>query len=308
LLYATRLPVVAEDDLAFDHDCAPRDSVDALLASWAESRDDLDFEPVGVISRLARVRGHIDAELEPVFREFGLGPADFEALVTLARISNEHGVSQRRLADELGLAPGTISVRIDRLIDQGLAHRSPDPTSKRNSLIALTGAGRELFERVVPAHLANEKRLLVGLASEERTLLANLLRKLLVEFEGSRSSLDDERIGLALAPAHVTIGMRAAVGLSGVPGLLVRSVEPDTPAARAQLQPGDVLIAAGDRELRSSAALYAALRASKDQCVSLTVLRGNDRHEATLKLDPACGARSQATTACDSKHTAEHIL
>src|SRR6266851_1960831 len=52
--------------------CAPRDSVDALLQSWAERRPDLDFRPVGVITRLARVRAHLDAELEEVFAGSGL--------------------------------------------------------------------------------------------------------------------------------------------------------------------------------------------------------------------------------------------
>src|SRR5258708_6922610 len=86
--------------------CAPRDSVDALLQSWAERRPDLDFRPVGVITRLARVRAHLDAELEEVFAESGLTGPSFAALVTLARITGDHGVSQRRLAYQLRLTPG----------------------------------------------------------------------------------------------------------------------------------------------------------------------------------------------------------
>ena len=35
-----------------DSDCVPRDSVDALLASWAAARPDLDFSPVAVVARL----------------------------------------------------------------------------------------------------------------------------------------------------------------------------------------------------------------------------------------------------------------
>jgi DNA-binding MarR family transcriptional regulator len=121
--------------------CAPRDSVDALLQSWAERRPDLDFRPVGVITRLARVRAHLDVELEEVFAGSGLTGPSFAALVTLARITGEHGVSQRRLADELGLTPGTVSVRVDRLVEQGLALRTPDPDSQRNTLVALTSQG-----------------------------------------------------------------------------------------------------------------------------------------------------------------------
>src|SRR4051794_21399533 len=158
------------------------DSVDALLASWHERRPDLDFSPVAVISRLARVRGYITGELDRVYAAHGLGAATFGVLVTLARIGE---VSQRRLMDDLGLTSGTISVRIDRLVEEGLVIRRPDPDSGRSTLITLTPRGRELFERVVPAHLANEERLLAALSAEERETLAGLLRKLLVEFEGS---------------------------------------------------------------------------------------------------------------------------
>src|SRR5262245_27098629 len=154
------------------------DSVDALLASWHERRPDLDFSPVAVISRLGRVRTHIAAELDRVYAAHGLGAATFGVLVTLARIGDEHGVSQRRLMDELQLTSGTISVRIDRLVDEGLVIRRPDPDSKRSARITLTARGRELFERVVPAHLANEARLLAALDDEERATLAALLSKL----------------------------------------------------------------------------------------------------------------------------------
>jgi DNA-binding MarR family transcriptional regulator len=213
--------------------CAPRDSVDALLQSWAERRPDLDFRPVGVITRLARVRAHLDAELEEVFAGSGLTGPSFAALVTLARITGEHGVSQRRLAGELGLTPGTVSVRVDRLVEQGLALRTPDPDSQRNTLVALTSQGRALFERVAPAHLDNGQRLLAALTEPEQQLLADLLRKLLAEFEGSRPAAAGEgRLGLVVTPAHVTMQMRSAVGLPPAPGLLVRSVEPGLPALR----------------------------------------------------------------------------
>lgn len=292
-----------------DHDCSPRDSIDALLASWALKRPDLEFEPVAVISRLARVRGHIDSELEPVFHEFGLGHADFEAMVTLARISGEHGVSQRRLADELGLTPGTISVRIDRLARQGLAQRIPDPDSKRSTLLALTARGRDLFEHVVPAHLANEQRLLAALSHDERQLLAGLLRKLLVDFEGSQPARPgNSRLGLVLTPAHTTVSMRAAVGLSRVAGLLVRSVEPDTPAARAGLQPGDVLTSAGSRELRSIASLYAALRDAGGHSAHLAFLRGSDELHTDLDPGPTFTVNDHTATACEPGHRAEHAL
>jgi DNA-binding MarR family transcriptional regulator len=275
-----------------DTECTPRDSVDALLESWARTRPDLRVAPVAVITRLARIRRHIDRELEPVFERFGLSPPTFEALVTLTRVGGDSGVSQKRLADEIGITPGTISVRVDRLVDEGLAERRPDPESKRSSLVALTEKGRELFERVAPAHLENERRLLASLSDEDIELLVGLLRKLLVEFEGSAPIDDDgQRLGVVLTPAHVTIGLRQSVGLPEVAGLLVRSVEPGSPAAAAGIESGDLLIAGNGRELRSSSSLYAAVSDSGQGALALRLLRGNDEKDVELELGAAADRR-----------------
>jgi DNA-binding MarR family transcriptional regulator len=254
--------------------------------------------PVAVVTRLLRVRGYLDRELDAVFDAFDLTTPSFAVLVTLARIAGQDGVSQRRLADELGLTPGTVSVRIDRLVDQGLVVRKADPDSKRSVQIALTPAGHERFEQVVPVHLANSDRLLAALSAEERDLLVGLLRKLLVEFEGSRPASEGDRpLGLLLEPAHVTMRLRQAVGLPPVAGLLVRSVEPRSAAAVAGVRPGDVLVEAGQRPLRSSAALYAAIEDHQACPLPLKALRGGDDLHLSINLgSPTISGRDAGPT------------
>lgn len=288
--------------------CTPRDSVDALLGSWEQRRPDLDFRPVAVISRLARVRDHVDAELDRVFSVHGLTAPSFAVLVTLARVDDGGGVSQRRLMDELGLTSGTVSVRMDRLVAEGLVDRRPDPSSARNTRISLTERGRELFERVVPAHLANQRRLLSALSELELDALAGLLRKLLVEFEGSRPPAEATiGLGLTLAPAHVAAELREAVGLPAVAGLLVRAVNEGGPADAGGLRTGDVLVAAGPRELRSIADLYAAID-DADGRLFLELVRGLEPQRATLDLGPA--AETDVTQAATAGRSAsgEHRL
>jgi DNA-binding MarR family transcriptional regulator len=269
-----------------DHQCIPHDSVDRLIDSWQRVRPDLDILPVGIIARLGRIRSYFDLELERLFEQYGLSGPDFSVLVTLARLNEPGGVPQRRLMDELHLTSGTISVRIDRLSVQGLVLRRADPQDKRNTRISLTQQGRALFERVAPAHLENERRLLNSLSIAEADLLATLLRKLLVEYEGTvgpeSASL---HLGLTLAPAHVTVAMRKAVGLAPVAGLLVQNITDGGPAAIAGVQAGDVLVRSGRHELRSVAALYAAIEtASRRGSLHLTLLRGSDQSSVAIAL------------------------
>jgi hypothetical protein len=187
--------------------------------------------------------------------------------------------------EELGLTSGTISVRIDRLVAGALVERAADPASRRNTLITLTARGRELFERVVPAHLENERRLLTALTRDEEEQLAALLRKLLVEFEGvGPPPGTPPRLGRMLAPAHVTIAMRRAVGLPPTPGLLVRAVDDDGPAAAAGIRTGDVLTHAARRVLRSVAVLEGALDDAGAGDLQITLLRGTDEHRLTVEL------------------------
>jgi DNA-binding MarR family transcriptional regulator len=296
--------------MAWDHDCLPRDSVDALLHSWHERRPGLDLDPVGVVARLARVRSQFDSAIEGVLAAYGLSAANFAVLVTLARVDDGGGVTQRRLMEELGLTSGTISVRMDRLVEEGLVERRPDPESKRNTLISLTDRGRDLFERVVPAHLANERRLLAALTAEEQEALASLLRKLLVEFEGSLPPDDAPlRLGLTIAPAHVTMAMRESVGLEPVPALLVRAVDDGGPAAAAGIRPGDVLLRAGRRDLHSVAGLYAAMDdGAERRRVELRLLRGAEERRVAVRLGDAGTPRGALAATAGRTARGEHTV
>jgi DNA-binding MarR family transcriptional regulator len=262
--------------------------VDRLLASWAAARPDLALSPVAVIARLDRLRRIIDSELEAMFAEHGLNGADFAALVTLRRLDQPGGVSQRRLMRELNLSSGTVSVRVERLAERGLVTRSPDTNDRRHSLVALTDAGRTLFERVVPAHIATENRLLAALNTEQREQLAALLRQLLISYEGCTTDETFPHLGLTLAPAHATVEIRRSVGLPEIVGLLVRAVESGSRADQAGLRTGDVLVDADGRQVRSVTTLYAAINHCRDSgSLRLSAVRGTGaRYEAVLDLRP----------------------
>ena len=149
------------------------DSIERVIAGWRETRPDLPVDPIAVTARLARLQALLVPRLEAVFGRFGLRGADFAVIATLVRVG--HSVSQTRLASELGLSAGSVSLRIDRLEQLGLARRHPDPDDGRGALVELTAHGRDLFEACAPEHLANANDLLSGLTGREREQLGALL-------------------------------------------------------------------------------------------------------------------------------------
>jgi DNA-binding MarR family transcriptional regulator len=263
-----------------------RDGVDNVLLQWAEERPDLDFTPVGVITRLATLRTRLDAELAGVFARHGLTHADFSVIVTLRRIGRPYAMPQARLMEALGLTSGTISVRLDRLERRGIVAREPDPGNGRGSVVHLTIKGLDLFDRVAPAHLENEDRLLSALSAEQRQELADLLRRLVADFQ-ARPPQPAEHLGVLVEPAHAARTRRAAVGLSDEVGLLVATVRPGSNAARAGIERGDLITRIAGTPLSSTVDLAFRLdELGQQRKASVDLLRGNDPIVARLALTP----------------------
>jgi serine protease Do len=92
------------------------------------------------------------------------------------------------------------------------------------------------------------------------------------------------RLGIALAPPRAARKLRAAVGLPEREGLLVRGVDADSPAARAGLERGDLLVAVGGVPLDGVDVLFDALEGSGGGELSLTVVRGLEERVVTVAL------------------------
>jgi serine protease Do len=79
-------------------------------------------------------------------------------------------------------------------------------------------------------------------------------------------------------------------GVSSGAGLLVRSVEPNSPASIAGMQAGDVVVRANSRSVTSTTEWAKAIKSSHGQPFSIVVLR--DKKEQTLTLTPDGKKRS----------------
>ena len=90
------------------------------------------------------------------------------------------------------------------------------------------------------------------------------------------------RLGIALTPGHMAKRLRRAVGLPDTEGLLVREVTEASPAARAGLTPGDLIVGAAGRPVTTFDDLVDALPTAAGGTVELSVVRGTD--ERTLQV------------------------
>jgi serine protease Do len=97
---------------------------------------------------------------------------------------------------------------------------------------------------------------------------------------GRGESPTQRRLGVGLAPSHVARRLRRAVGLPERDGLLVREVEDGSPAEKAGIAEGDLIVAVGDRAIANADDLFDAL--SSDGDLRVTVVRGAEELEVTV--------------------------
>jgi len=100
-----------------------------------------------------------------------------------------------------------------------------------------------------------------------------------------------QRLGVAVAPSHVARRLRRSVGLPERDGLLVRGVEDGSPADRAGIQSGDLIVEAAGRAVTEADALFDALAAASTP-FEVKVVRGTE--ERTVSVGGAGEATGEA--------------
>jgi S1-C subfamily serine protease len=100
------------------------------------------------------------------------------------------------------------------------------------------------------------------------------------------------RLGIGVAPSHVARGLRRAVGLPEADGLLVRLVEDDSPASRAELATGDLIVQAAGQPVRGMDDLFRALETASGGVIELVILRGAEERTVEVQLATAAGDAS----------------
>ncbi len=160
-----------------------RDEVDRLIAAWKRERPDLDLSPLSVLSRITRIARHLDIARRDAFGD--LENWGFDVLAALRRAGSPHQLSPGLLMQETMVTSGTMTNRLDRLEELHLITREQDPADGRGSLVTLTKSGALAVDAALEGLLENERELLGTLTAQDREMLANLLSKLVTEFDES---------------------------------------------------------------------------------------------------------------------------
>jgi Do/DeqQ family serine protease len=167
------------------------------------------------------------------------------------------GVTPGGPADRAGLHSGDVITAID-------GHPMDDPNALRNRVagtapnsqvkVSMIRDGREQQVNVKLGELTAES------AKSERS-------------GGSANAPGDRHLGVSVEP--LTSDLAEQLGLrKGTQGVVVRDLEPDGPAARAGVQPGDVITSVNRQPVRSTSDITAALKASSARPILLLINRG----------------------------------
>ena len=96
----------------------------------------------------------------------------------IARLSEIGPMSQNHLGREAAMDAATVKGVVDRLVREGLVETAPDPDDRRRLTVALTAAGRDLFQAQLAAAAGVSEATLSPLTAQERAAFMALLARL----------------------------------------------------------------------------------------------------------------------------------
>jgi MarR family transcriptional regulator, transcriptional regulator for hemolysin len=133
----------------------------------------MDERFTGAVHNCARIwRLAIDKRL----KHLGIGQSGWMTIAMIAKAAEP--LSQRALADLVGVEGPSMVSMLDRLERDGLVERVASPTDRRVKLVQLTDAGATVFAEVKKEALAFRAALLDGVDPDELAAATRLLERL----------------------------------------------------------------------------------------------------------------------------------
>ena len=144
------------------------------------------YEDDGIYHLLLKINHKNFAIGFAYLKEAGLHPGQMPLTTGLYK---KEGVTQKEIADRLGIKPSTINVMIGRLEKREFVIRKQDPEDQRRSLVYLTEHGRQIYEKISEATVEVKNQVMKTFTEEEKEELFRLLTKF---YEGLDKLVDLE--------------------------------------------------------------------------------------------------------------------
>jgi DNA-binding MarR family transcriptional regulator len=124
---------------------------------------------------LTQVIGARDRELAQGLRDFGLRVPEWRAL---AALYSRRGCTTSQLAELSTIDRTTLTRTVDRMQDAGWIERLADGADLRVTRLALTAAGKKMFERIWPEVQRLNQLALEGLSKSDIQSLQRILERM----------------------------------------------------------------------------------------------------------------------------------
>ena len=138
---------------------------------------DLDRHPFFWLTQVIAAR---DNELAQGLREFGLRVPEWRALGALYA---RQRCTMSELADLATIDRTTLTRTVDRMQDAGWVERREDARDMRVTRLALTAAGKRMFDRIWPTVERLNALALVGLPKSDIEALQRILQRMRANLE-----------------------------------------------------------------------------------------------------------------------------
>ena len=141
-----------------------------LIMRKYDYQDNIGF----IVKITAKVfEGAFDQQLR---RKADITVAQSRIIGTLALVKN--GMTQKEIANTIGVEASTIVPIIDKLEEQGIVIRRSDHNDRRNNMIFLTSKSESKWELIIKCALELEEASHQGLSEEEFEITKRTLRKI----------------------------------------------------------------------------------------------------------------------------------
>lgn len=132
-------------------------------------------DETALLQAIGQAAHKIDSCRDAALREYGLSSTKFDVLKHLVQADTPLSLSQ--LADRLTCGRSNITQLIDRLEEDKLVQRVPDPEDRRCMRATVTDDGRQRYLMGMQAEAEVKRQLLANLPPEQREHLAALLKR-----------------------------------------------------------------------------------------------------------------------------------